>query len=326
MSKPKVLITRKVAQPVIEYLSENCDVDLAGDESGISTEALMIRAQGCDAILVAVDKLDEAFCKAISPHCKIIANHGVGYNNIDVAAATKHGIYVTNTPDVVTDDTADLAMGLLIAAARRMVECDRYVRAGEWKIVNINALNGSKVSGKTVGIIGGGRIGLAFAKRCKGFDMQILYTANSPKPDFEAETGGKFVDKETLLREADFISLHVPLQASTKHLIGEHELNLMKSTAIIINTARGPVIDEKALVAALKAGKIGGAGLDVFEREPNLEHGLVDLANVVLTPHIGTHIVETRIRIAMMCAENILAALKGEIPPNCVNPEAKGNN
>ena len=155
--------------------------------------------------------------------------------------------------------------------------------------------------------------------------MKILYTANSPKPDFEAQTGGVYVDKETLLREADFISLHVPLQPSTHHLIGEHELNMMKPTAVIINTARGPVIDEKALVTALKAGKIGGAGLDVFEREPDLEAGLTELANVVLAPHIGTLIIETRIRIAMMCVDNIQAVLRGEVPPNCLNPEAQGN-
>lgn len=309
--------------PVLEYLRQNCVVDLVEEEKGLPSEALRLRAKECDAILVFGDKIDETFCEVLSPRCKIIANHGVGYNNIDVAAATKQGIYVTNTPDIVTDDTADLAMGLLIATSRRMIECDRYVRAGDWKKVNIKTMYGSKVSGKTVGIIGGGRIGLAFAKRCKGFDMQILYTANSPKPDFEAETGGKFVDRETLLRQADFVSLHVPLQYSTRHLIGEHELSLMKPTAVIINTARGPVIDEKALVAALKAGKIGGAGLDVFEHEPDIEPRLTDMPNVVLTPHIGTLIVETRIRMAMMCAESILAALRGEVPPNCLNPEAK---
>lgn len=321
MTKARVLITRPVFPPVVEYLRQYFDVDMETGEKKLPAAELLEKARQADAVFIIGDRLDEAFFAGVGSRCKIIANFGVGYNTVDVAAATRHGIYVTNTPDVVTDDTADLAMGLLIATARRIAECDRFVRDGKWPKTNINILSGRSVNGKTVGIIGGGRIGLAFAKRALGFNMKILYTANSPKPDFEAATGGKFVDKDTLLREADFVSLHVPLQASTRHLIGEKELALMKLDSIIVNTARGPVIDEAALVSALKAGKIAGAGLDVFEKEPNLAEGLAELPNVVLTPHIGTQIDETRIRMGLMCAENIVAALNGKVPPNCVNPE-----
>jgi lactate dehydrogenase-like 2-hydroxyacid dehydrogenase len=323
MSKLKVFITRPIGEPVVDFLRERYEVSMGEKEGGLAPDELRKRAQGCSAVLVTADKIDEAFCAAVGSNCRIIANHGVGYNNIDVAAATKHGIYVTNTPDVVTEDTADLAMGLLLAVARRFVECDKYVRAGDWKKVDVKTMFGSRVSGKTVGIIGGGRIGLAFAKRAKSFGMNILYTANSRKSDFEEEVGGVYVDKETLLKEADFVSLHVPLQPSTHHLIGAKELELMKPTAFLINTARGPVVDEKALVAALQAGKISGAGLDVFEHEPDIEAGLTSLGNVVLTPHIGTLIKETRIRMGMLCANNMIAALEGKEPPNCLNPEAK---
>ncbi len=231
--------------------------------------------------------IDEEICRAVKAKCKIFANYGVGYNQIDVESATQQGIYVSNTPDVVTDATADLAWTLLLATARRVVECDRFVRSGQktWHPMN---LMGTQITGKTLGIIGGGRIGQAVAQRAKGFRMKVIYTDVQNIPAFEVATAGRFVDKETLLKSADFISVHAPLLPSTRHLFGADEFKLMKKTAILINAARGPIIDEKALVEALRKGQFAGAGLDVFEQEPNLTDGLSELPNVVLTPHVGT--------------------------------------
>jgi glyoxylate reductase len=206
--------------------------------------------------------------------------------------------------------------------ARRVVEGDRYTRAGKFTAWKPLELLGLEITRKTIGIIGAGRIGQAFGHRARGFKTKLLYTANSPKPDFEAQTGASFTDRETLLREADFVSLHLPLTPETRHYIGARELNLMKQSAILINTSRGPVVDEKALVKALREKRIWGAGLDVFEREPELEPGLSTLENVVITPHLGSATVETRDNMGIVAADNILAALTGEMPPNCLNPEA----
>lgn len=323
MTNPNILITRKLPDAVRNEILPACEVEMNAVSGSFSREELLSRVRGRDAVLVMGDKIDEEVCAAAAPTCKVFANHGVGYNNIDVEAATKHGIYVTNTPDVVTGPTADLAWSLLLATARRVVEGDRFIRAGQWKISDPFAMLGAEVSGKTIGVIGAGRIGLAFAQRARGFNMDILYTANSPKPDFEAQTGGRFLELNQLLKIADFISVHVPLTPTTRHLIGEQELALMKPTAILINTSRGAVIDEPALVSALMNRRLGGAGLDVFEREPVLQPGLAELDNVVLTPHVGTSTMETRIRMATVCSRNILAALEGRVPPNCLNPEAR---
>ena len=249
-------------------------------------------------------------------------NYGVGYNHIDVESATQQGIYVTNTPNVVTDATADLAWTLLLATARRIVECDMFVRSGQksWSPMN---LLGTQITGKTLGIVGGGRIGQAVARRAQGFRMNVIYTDVHNIPAFEAATAGKFVDKETLLKSADFISVHVPLLPSTRHLFGANEFKLMKKTAILINAARGPIIDEKALVGALREGQFAGTGLDVFEQEPDLMDGLTELPNVVLAPHVGTSTTETGIEMAVVCAKDIIAAMSNQIPPNCLNPQAK---
>jgi glyoxylate reductase len=292
----------------------------SGERSRTKKE-LLAKMKGRDAVLIVADIIDEEICQTVKATCKIFAIYGVGYNNIDVESATRHGIYVSNTPDVVTDATADLAWTLLLATARRVVECDRFVRSGQknWGLMN---LLGSQVSGKTLGIVGGGRIGLAVALRAHGFKMNLMYTDVQRSPAFEAATGGTFVDKTTLLKNADFISIHVPLLPSTRHLMSVDDFKLMKKSAILINTARGPVIDEKALVEALREGHIAGAGLDVFEQEPDLTSGLSEMPNVVLTPHVGTSTLDTRIEMAAVCAANIRAALNNQLPPNCLNPQA----
>ncbi|MDR3561574.1 MAG: D-glycerate dehydrogenase [Negativicutes bacterium] len=322
MSKPSVYVTRLLPKEALVMLKERCEIEMNPGYDVLSKEDLLAKLKGRDAVLVSHTVIDEEICQAIKSHCKILAGYGVGYNNLDVPAATKHGIYVSNNPDAVTAATADLAWTLLLAAARRVVEADTYVRAGK-KDWGPTTLMGTQVSGRTLGIIGGGRVGTAVGKRGKGFDMDIIYTDVQANPAFEEATGGRFVDKETLLKEADFISIHIPLLPSTRHFIGAGELKLMKKTAILINAARGPIVDEKALVEALQNRTIAGAGLDVFEREPELEPGLAELANVVLTPHIGTTTMDARIKQGECCARNIFAALDGKIPPNCLNPEAK---
>ncbi|ABR46903.1 D-isomer specific 2-hydroxyacid dehydrogenase, NAD-binding [Alkaliphilus metalliredigens QYMF] len=317
MTKPKVYVTRPLPTEALRLLKERCDVEMKRDSENLSKKELLEKLKKYDAILVSGTKIDEEICEAIQFKCKILANYGVGYDNIDVDAATKYGIYVSNNPNAVTEATADLAWGLILATARRIVECDQYIRSGQKNWGPINLL-GSQVSGKTIGIIGGGRIGTAVGQRAKGFNMNIIYTGPKPKATFEEATGGKYVDKETLLREADFVSIHVPLLSSTKHLIGTDELKLMKDTAILINTSRGSLIDEKALVKALHNNEIGGAGLDVFEQEPVVERDLLDIKKVVLTPHVGTSTLDTRIEMGETCARNIFSVLDGKAPPNCV--------
>jgi glyoxylate reductase len=323
MDKATVVLSRWLPDSFTDSLEEHCRIVRPAVDTAFTREELLAAVKDCDAILAVGDRIDEAVCAAAAPTCRVVANFGVGYNNIDVPAATAHGMWVTNTPDVVTDATADLAWALLLAAARRLGECDRLTRAGQWKSWGPLFMLGRDVTGATLGIVGGGRIGLAMAKRALGFNMDILYTANSPKADFEKATGGRFVDLPTLLRSADFVSLHVPLTDTTHHLIGAPELAMMKKTAILVNTARGPVVDERALVAALENGTIAGAGLDVFENEPQIEPGLLKLDNVVLAPHVGSATLETRTGIARMACRNILAALRNELPPNCLNPQAR---
>lgn len=324
MSKPSVYVTRLLPDEALVPLREQCEVEMNSGHSILSKAALLEKVKGKDAILVSHTAINADIIETISSKCRILASFGVGYNNIDVGAATKHGIYVSNNPDAVTGATADFTWALLLAAARRIVECDQYVRAGKkgWGPTN---LLGAHVTGKTLGIVGGGRIGTAVGKRAKGFAMDILYTDVQANAAFEAATGGKFVDKKTLLQEADFISIHVPLLPSTHYYIGADEFKQMKKTAILINASRGEVVNEKALVKALQNNIIAGAGLDVFEREPELEPGLADLPNVILSPHAATSTLDTRIQQGEGCARNIFAVLAGKMPPNCLNPEAKEN-
>jgi glyoxylate reductase len=256
------------------------------------------------------------------PTVKIFANYAVGFNNIDVEAATKRKVVITNTPGVLTDTTADFAWTLLMAAARRLVEADKYCRAGEYEGWGPMLFLGHDIHHKTLGIVGLGRIGQAIARRAQGFEMKVLYNDEfRPPPEKEAELKVTYVSLEQLLRESDFVTLHVPLMPSTKHLIGKKQLEMMKRTAVLINTSRGPVVDEKALVAALKSNVIFAAGLDVYEDEPALAPGLAGLDNAIIPPHIASATFDTRTKMATMAAGNIVSFFKGERPSNIVNPE-----
>lgn len=322
MSKPNVYVTRMIPKPAIDLLKEHCEVEINSEDRVLTKEELLANVRGRDAVLcLLTDAIDADVFEAAGQQCKIFANYAVGFNNIDLAAATKQGILVSNTPGVLTDTTADIAWALLFATARRVVASDKYMRAGKYKGWGPMLFLGQDITGKTLGIIGAGRIGAAFAKKSRGFNMRVIYNDIKPNLQFEKETGFKYVSKETLLKESDFVSLHVPLFPSTTHLISDAEFKLMKKTAILINTARGPIVDEKALVRALKSGEIWGAGLDVTEREPEFEPELAELESVVIVPHIASATVETRTKMGLMAVENILAALRGEVPPKCLNPE-----
>lgn len=318
-----VYVTRPVQEEGLALLRTRCEVRVGVPEE-LPEEQFLKEIKDAVGIVVIDKKIDRKTCEAIRSHCLILANYGVGYDSIDVQAATDNGILVTYNPGVVTNDTADLAMGLLLAVARRIPESDLFVRRGEknWKTLD---LFGTKVSGKTLGIVGSGRIAEAMAKRALGFDMKILYTGRRRNPEFESFTSGKFCTKEELLQEADFISLHIPSTSETYHYLDEKEFALMKPNAIVVNTARGAVINEKALVAALEKNLIAGAGLDVFEREPEVEAGLLQLRNVVLAPHSGTRTLETRNQMLNNCAQAIFDGIDGKIPVNCLNPEALSN-
>jgi glyoxylate reductase len=268
------------------------------------------------------DKIDiEVFNAA--PKLKIVSQLAVGFDNIDITEATKKGIYVTNTPEVLTDTTADFAWSLLMAVARRIVEADKYVRTGQWKVSWHPAmLAGRDIHHATIGVVGAGRIGYAVAQRAKGFDMKILFYDVVPRPEIEKDLGAKKVDMDTLLKESDFVSIHVPLMKETHHLINAEKLKLMKKTAYLVNNSRGPVVDEKALYEALKKGQIAGAGLDVFEQEPTpLDNPLLKLDNVVVAPHISSASLETRSKMSEMVAENLVSFFQGKRPPNLVNPD-----
>jgi len=274
-------------------------------------------------ICLLSDRIDREVLEA-GKKLEIVANVAVGYDNIDVEAATELKIMVTNTPGVLTEATADLTFGLVLAVARRIVEGDKLMREGRFSGWELDLLLGTDVHGKTLGVVGFGRIGQAVARRAHGFGMEVLYYNRSPKPEAERELSVEFVPFEELLQRSDFISIHLPLTPETRHLFTAREFKLMKPTAFLINVARGPIVDEEALVQALKAREIAGAALDVFEDEPRVHPGLTKMENVVLTPHIGSAGRETRVRMALMAIENVIAALSGRRPPNLVNPEVLG--
>jgi len=322
MARKKVFVTRQLPEASLEELKKQFDVTVNPDDRVLTREELLKGVKGVDAVLcLLTDTIDAVVLDAAGPKCRIFANYAVGYNNIDVAAATGRGIIVTNTPDVLNDATADLAWALLFSVSRRIAESDRFARAGRFKGWGPMLLLGRDITGKKLGIVGAGRIGYNFARKARGFDMELLYTGTRPSEKMDRELGARFVDKETLLRESDFISLHVPLMPETRHYIGEKELQLMKKTAVLINTSRGPVVDEKALVRALEKGWIWGAGLDVFENEPEIDPGLIGLDNVVIVPHIASATIETRTNMGLIAAGNIIRVLNGEGPDTCVNPE-----
>jgi len=325
--KPKILVTRTLPPDVMTVLETDFDVECNPHDRVLHREELLSSVKGKNGLLpLLTDRIDDEVMDIAGGDLKIIANYAVGYNNIDVDAATKRKILVSNTPGVLTDTTADLAMGLILAVARRIAEGDAYTRSGKFIGWGPMLLLGTDVHHKTLGIAGFGRIGFAVAKRAAGFGMRILYTARRRgDPELENHVGARYVDKDTLLKESDFLSIHVPATQDTHHFLGAREFSLMKRTAFVINTARGEVIDEKALVEALESGEIAGAGLDVFEWEPHVSPELTRMPNVVLLPHIGSASMETRTRMGLMAAENLAAVLLGKRrPPHCVNPEALG--
>lgn len=320
-SKIKIFVTRKIPQPGLDMLKEHYEVIVNPHNRVLSKDELLDGVRTADGLLCLLTDDITTEVMDVNPNLKIISNYAVGYNNIDVEAATKRGIQVTNTPGVLTDTTADLAWALIMAVGRRVVEGDVFTREDRFEGWDPMLLLGTDITGKTLGIIGMGRIGQAVARRAMGFDMRILYHDMAPVPVAEEEYQAEFVALDELLRQSDFVTIHAPLTDETRHMIGRRELNVMKTTAYLVNTARGPLVDEEALVEALRDGIIAGAGLDVYEDEPKLAPGLAELSNTVLLPHLGSATLETRTKMAEMAAANLLAALEGKRPPHIVNPE-----
>ena len=326
MARLAVLVTKRIFPEAVALLRERAEVDYADSDDGLAAAELIERARGKQGIVSQLtDKFSAAQIEKLET-VRVISNVAVGFDNVDLDAATRKGILVTNTPDVLTDTTADLAFALLLAAARRIAEGHRFVHSGAWRRWAIDLLAGHDVHHKTLGVLGMGRIGQAVARRAAGFSMRVLYhDARRAAEETERTLGLEYVELPRLLRESDFLSLHVPLSEATRHLIGAPELRQMKSTAILVNTSRGPVVDEAALAEALSAGWIGGAGLDVFEHEPQVHPRLLELDNVVLAPHIGSATIDTRRKMSMLAAENCVAAIEGRRPPHLVNVSAWKN-
>jgi len=324
--RPKVYVTRQLFDEALDILKMHAEIEVFdGIDNPVPRGTLLSKVRGVEGLLcLLTEEIDEEVIEAGS-RLKVISNCAVGFDNVDVEVATRRGIYVTNTPGILTDTTADCAWALLMSIARRIAEADRHVRNRGWVHPwGPMMFLGSDVHGKTLGIIGIGRIGSAIAKRARGFDMNIIYHDVVRRKDLEEELGIAYKGFEEILSEADFVTIHVPLVEETHHLIGRRELTLMKGTAYLINTSRGPVVDEAALAEALKNGDIAGAALDVFEREPlDPDSPLLGLNNTVLTPHIASASVETRTKMAVVAATNLASVLRGEEPPNLVNPEVR---
>ncbi len=317
-----MFVTRRLPGRALERLAEEADVDVWPDELPPTPEELALKAHQNEALLTLLtDRVDAALLDA-APNLLVVSNMATGFDNIDVPAATARGVLVTRTPGVLSETTADFAFALILAAARRVVEGDRYVRDGRWKTWGPETLLGQDVYGATLGIVGLGGIGREVAKRARGFGMRILYTGPSRKPDAEVTLGVEFRSLDDLLRESDVVSLHAPLTPDTRHLINGRTLRLMKPTAVLVNTGRGPLVDQAALYEALRSGVIAAAALDVTDPEPmSADDPLLNLPNVIVTPHIASASVATRSRMALLAAENLLAGLRGEIPEHAVNPE-----
>jgi len=323
--RKKVFVTRSLPEEAMKLLTSRFDVEVWPDETPPPKNVLLEKVKTVDGLYcLLTDEIYKEVIGAAGNHLRGISQVAVGYDNIDVDAATWKGIYVTNTPGVLTETTADFAFTLLMATARRVAEADRYVRDGKWRIPwGLTMMMGQDIWGKTIGIVGLGRIGSAVARRAKGMNMRILYHDIIRNVQLEKTLGAEYVDLETLLRESDFVTLHISLSPSTHHLINEANLKMMKKTACLINTSRGPVVDEKALYKALKEGWIWAAGLDVWEKEPaEPSNPLLTLPNVTAAPHIASASYETRTKMAVMAAENLTAILEGKTPPNLVNKEA----
>jgi len=323
MPKPKIYVTRKLPERGLQIIRKHFDMEVWPEYAPPPKKTIIEKAKNVDALATLLsDKIDAEVFNA-APRLKIVSQLAVGFDNIDIPEATKRGIYVTNTPEVLTDTTADFAWALLMALARRVIEADKYVRTGQWKVGwHPDMMAGRDIYNATIGVVGAGRIGYAVAKRATGFSMKILFYDVVPRPEIEKDFGAKKVDLDTLLRESDFVSIHVPLMKETQHLINEQKLKLMKKTAYLINNSRGPVVDEKALYKALKEGWIAGAGLDVFEQEPTpVDNPLLKLDNVAVAPHISSASIETRSKMGEMVAENLVAFFEGKKPPNLLNAD-----
>jgi glyoxylate reductase len=321
-TKPRIFVSQPIAASALKRLREMANVTINTDASKIIAKPKLIAAVKKADILVSLlhDRIDRAVLAA-NPKLRAVCSMSITPDNIDVAEATRRRVPVTVVPPIVAEATADIHFGLMIAVARRMIEGEKMVRAGKFPGSQSNYLAGAYVYGKTIGIVGAGRIGQATARRARGFGMKILYWGPRRKEEAERELGMEHVSLDRLLAESDFVSMHPPMNAETRHMISDAQFAKMKPTAFIINTARGAVIDEKALMRALKAKKIAGAGLDVFEHEPKLPPALIAMTNVVLTPHLGSAVMEVRDQMANIVADNVQALLEGSVPPNCVNPQ-----
>lgn len=321
--RPKVLVTRPIMDEPTRVLRERCDATIHENEFGIPREDLLQVVKGMDAVITMLtEKVDAELLTAAGPQLKIVANHAVGFDNVNLADCTASGVMATNTPDVLTETTADTAWALMMAAARRLGEGERFLRARKPWIWGPLMMLGQDVHHKTLGIVGFGRIGQAMARRAQGFGMRaIYYDVFRPPREVEEQYATEYREFEDLLAEADFLTIHVALTPETRHLFGAEQFRKMKSTAVLVNSSRGPVIDETALAAALKSGEIFGAGLDVFEKEPEVHEELLELENVVIIPHLGSATIDTRKAMGMLAVENVFAALDGLRPPTLLNPE-----
>ena len=321
--KPKVYVTRRMPASVLSMLNEQLAVDIWDvEDEPVPRDLFLKAAAGVEGVLcMLTDRIDKEFLRS-APEVRIVANMAVGYDNIDVAACMRHRVMVTNTPGVLTETTADLAFGLLVATARRIPESEQVLLKGEWKTWSPMFLAGLDVHGATLGIAGLGRIGEAVARRARGFSMRLLYWDKVRKPSVEQSLGMEYRCFDDLLKESDFITIHLPLDAETRGLFGEREFGLMKPTAVLVNTARGPIVQMQALHDALVAKRIWAAGLDVYDADPvSPDDPVVNLDNVIALPHIGSATIATRVKMASMAAENLIAGLSGAVPLNLVNPE-----
>jgi len=323
--KPRVLVTRHVYPAAVAILQEHCIVDYQDSYDVPDEASLLRRLQHAQGVVCQLTDPLTSNVIAAAPTLRCISQIAVGYDNIDVATATARGIVVTNTPGVLTEATADLTWALLLATARKLPQAEKFLRGGEWRRWDVDLLCGADVHGRTLGLVGCGRIGQAVARRAVGFGMRVLYASRTAlPPNLQHELGAIHVPLDTLLRESDFVSLHVPLNAETRGLIGVEQLCAMKRSAFLINTARGPVVDEAALVAALEENLIAGAGLDVFEHEPKVHPGLLDVPNVVLLPHVGSAVTSVRSLMCALAANDCVAVLTGGRPKHPVNPQVLG--
>lgn len=319
--KPKVLVTREVFNEVLDYLAQYFEVTSNQSDVPFTPETLALQLSDRQGVLTTLSDRIDAPLLARCPGLKAVCNIAVGYNNIDLEACTKAKVMATNTPGVLDDTTADFAWALILATARRLTEAETYLRNGQWDGWKLKQFLGLDVHHATLGIFGLGRIGQVVASRAKGFEMEVLYHQRHPAaPEVEQACRARYVTREELLSQADIVTLHVPYSPATHHLIGKQELKRMKPTAILINASRGGVVDDSALIEALRTGTIAGAGLDVFENEPQLNPGFLELKNVVLAPHIASSSQATRLKMARLAAQNLVAALTGKTPPNLLNP------